>query len=139
MRAVLRGLTRGRSIGFLNDTRQDDGEWVPFFGVPALTSTVPARLALRYGIDLVPARIERIGTGAHFRVTLAPPIEPDPALADPREQARAMTQRVNEVLADWIRERPEQWVCTKRRWPKGAIPAVASARSEASGEPEPRS
>ena len=138
MRAVLRALARGRSIGFLVDTRQDDGEWVPFFGVPALTSTVPARLALRYGIDLVPGRIERIGTGANFRVTLGPPIEPDPAVTDVREQARAMMQRVNERLAGWIREQPEQWVCTKRRWPKKAIPACATAQLEASGEPEPR-
>jgi len=132
MRALLRGLGRGRSVGFLLDTRQDDGEWVPFFGAPALTSTVPARLALRHGIDLVPGRIERIGPGANFRVTLGPPIEPDPALADVREQAHAMTQRVNETLASWIRERPEQWLCTKRRWPKEAAPAGASARSEAS-------
>jgi KDO2-lipid IV(A) lauroyltransferase len=139
MRALLRGLARGRSIGFLLDTRQDDGEWVPFFGVPALTSTVPARLALRSGIDLVPGRIERIGAGANFRVTLGPPIEPDPAVTDVREQARAMTQQVNEILASWIRARPEQWVCTKYRWPKDAVPAGASPQSEASGEPDSRS
>ena len=138
MRAVLRALARGRSIGFLVDTRQDDGEWVPFFGVPALTTTVPARLALRFGIDLVPARIERIGTGANFRVTVGPPIEPDPAVSDVREQARGMTQRVNERLADWIRERPEQWVCTKRRWPKKAIPVCATAQREVSEETEAR-
>jgi KDO2-lipid IV(A) lauroyltransferase len=138
MRAVLRSLARGRSIGFLVDTRQDDGEWVPFFGVPALTTTVPARLALRYGIDLVPGRIERVGTGANFRVTLGPPIEPDPAVSDVREQARGMTQRVNERLAGWIREQPEQWVCSKRRWPKKAIPACATAQREVSEEPEAR-
>ncbi len=139
MRALLRALGRGHSIGFLVDTRQDDGEWVPFFGVPALTATVPARLALRCGIDLVPGRIERIGTGANFRVTLGPPIEPEPALTDVREQARAMTQKMNEQLASWIRARPEQWICTKRRWPKDAIPVGASPQSDASGEPESRS
>ena len=139
VRALLRALARGHSIGCLVDTRQDDGEWVPFFGVPALTSTAPARLALRYGIDLVPARIERIGTGARFRVTVGPPIEPEAAVTDVREQACEMMQRVNERLAGWIREHPEQWICTKRRWPRPPIPAGATAQLEASGVPEPRS
>lgn len=119
LRALLRALAEGRSLGFLIDTRQDDGEPVPFFGVPALTSTVPARLALRAGIQLVPARCERVAP-ARFRISFGPPIEADPSLADAREQARDMTRRVNECFEAWIRERPEQWVCTKRRWPKGA-------------------
>jgi lauroyl/myristoyl acyltransferase len=31
---------------------------------------------------------------------------------------------VNERFASWIRERPDQWICTKRRWPKDAKPAA---------------
>jgi len=122
LRALLRALAAGRSLGFLIDTRQDDGEPVPFFGVPALTSTVPARLALRAGLQLVPVRAVRLGP-ARFQVVFDTPIEPDPAIADAREQARDMTRRVNERFEAWIRERPEQWLCTKRRWPKDAKPA----------------
>ncbi|MEB2346817.1 MAG: lauroyl acyltransferase [Deltaproteobacteria bacterium] len=122
LRALLRALAAGRSLGFLIDTRQDDGELVPFFGTPALTTTVPARLALRAGLQLVPLRCERTGP-ARFRIDLGPAIEPDPAIADPREQARDMTRRVNERFEAWIRERPEQWLCTKRRWPKERRPA----------------
>jgi KDO2-lipid IV(A) lauroyltransferase len=117
LRALLRALAEGRSLGFLIDTRQDDGEPVPFFGVPALTSTVPARLALRAGIQLVPVRVERTGP-VRFRVVFGPPVDPDPAIADARAQARDMTRRVNERFAAWIREHPAQWLCTKRRWPK---------------------
>jgi len=119
LRALLRALADGRSLGFLIDTRQDDGELVPFFGVPALTSTVPARLALRAGLQLVPVRSERIAP-ARFRVVFDEPVAPDPAIGDAREQARDMTRRVNERFASWIRERPGQWLCTKRRWPKDA-------------------
>jgi KDO2-lipid IV(A) lauroyltransferase len=122
VRALVRAFGRGQSVGFLIDTRQDDGELVPFCGVPALTSTVPARLALRYGLDLVPLRVERTRAGAYFRVTLGPRLEPDPAIADPRERARALTRRLNDCLAAWIRERPEQWLCAKRRWPEDARP-----------------
>jgi KDO2-lipid IV(A) lauroyltransferase len=119
LRALLRALAAGRSLGFLIDTRQDDGEPVPFFGVPALTSTVPARLALRAGLQLVPVRAERVAP-ARFRVVFGPPVEPDPAIADAREQARDLTRRLNERFEAWIRERPGQWLCTKRRWPKRA-------------------
>jgi KDO2-lipid IV(A) lauroyltransferase len=122
VRALLRAFARGHSVGFLIDTRQDDGELVPFCGVPALTSTVPARLALRHGLGFVPVRFERTGKGAHFRLTLGPPIAPEPEGAGAREQARMMTQRMNERLEAWIRERPEQWLCTKRRWPEDARP-----------------
>lgn len=124
LRALLRALAAGRSLGFLIDTRQDDGEPVPFFGVPALTSTVPARLALRAGLQLVPVRCERLAP-ARFRVTFHPSVAPDPAIRDAREQARAMTRRVNEHFEAWIRERPEQWLCSKRRWPRRAAPAEA--------------
>jgi KDO2-lipid IV(A) lauroyltransferase len=139
LRALLRALADGRSLGFLIDTRQDDGEPVPFFGVPALTSTVPARLALRAGLQLVPLRCERTAP-ARFRIVFGPPIEPDPAISDAREQARDMTRRVNERFEAWIRERPEQWLCTKRRWPKGAQPAAGAdeqARSADARAPAP--
>jgi KDO2-lipid IV(A) lauroyltransferase len=124
LRALLRALAAGRSLGFLIDTRQDDGEPVPFFGVPALTSTVPARLALRAGLQLVPVRCERLAP-ARFRVTFHPAIAPDPAIGDAREQARAMTRRIHEHFEAWIGERPEQWLCSKRRWPRAATPAQA--------------
>lgn len=128
LRGLLRALRQGHSLGFLIDTRQDDGEPVPFFGLPALTSTVPARLALREGLQLVPVRAERIAP-ARFRVVFDRPVAPDPAIPDPREQARDMTQRVNARFEQWIRERPEQWQCTKRRWPRerASEPSAASA------------
>lgn len=128
LRALLRALGEGRSLGFLIDTRQDDGEPVPFFGRPALTSTVPARLAQRAGLQLVPVRAERTAP-ARFRITFGPPLEPDPDVADERERARDLTRRVNERFEEWIRERPEQWLCTKRRWPReeGGDPAAPAS------------
>lgn len=132
VRALLRALAAGRSVGLVVDTRQDEGEPVPFFGRDALTSTVPARLALRMGLPLVPVRVER-GADARFRVTLDAPIEPDLSIADPRERARAMTLRIHERFEAWIRERPGEWMCTKRRWPKVPASAGGSAHSAPAG------
>ena len=115
-RPMLRELQQGRSVGLLMDQRYDLGREVPFFGVPANTSVVPARLALRLGVPLIPARIERRGS-ARFVITVQRPIEPEPGLSE-EDAAFAMTARVNELFARWITAAPDQWLCAKRRWPR---------------------
>jgi KDO2-lipid IV(A) lauroyltransferase len=122
VRRLVRALGRGHSVGLLVDTRVDDGEPVPFFGRPALTTTVPARLALRHGLELVPVRVERLD-GARFRVTIYEPVLPDDPAAPPREQALQMTRKLHEHFERWIRERPGEWLCSKRRWPEDPAPA----------------
>lgn len=117
-RELPRALARGDSLGLLVDQRFDEGELVPFFGVPAPTAVAPARLAVRSGVPFVPARIERLG-GIRFRITVHEPLEPAAGLRDHREAAFELTERLNRLFEDWIRERPGQWLCAKRRWPKG--------------------
>ncbi len=76
---MLRELQQGRSVGLLIDQRYDRGEKVPFFGVPATTTVVPARLALRLDLPLIPVRVER-RDGARFVITVQRPVEPEPGL-----------------------------------------------------------
>jgi KDO2-lipid IV(A) lauroyltransferase len=77
---------------------------------------------LRYGCELVPVRTRRL-QDANFEVTLYPPVHPDDIKADEVEQARQMTLKINAMFEQWIRETPEDWFCTKRRWAKDAAPA----------------
>ena len=123
MRALLRELRAGRSIGMIMDQRVDTGVPIPFFGIDKRTTLVPARLALRHGCDLVPLRTERLG-GARFRVTFYEPLKPDDPSADEIDQAIQVTRKINRMFEAWIRERPEDWWCSKRRWPKDASPRV---------------
>jgi KDO2-lipid IV(A) lauroyltransferase len=116
-RPLMRELAGGRSVGLVVDTRDDDGVPVPFFGLDKLTTLAPARLALRFGCELIPGRVERLGP-ARFRLTAHAPIRPDPALKSDREQAIQMMAELNRLFEQWIRERPEQWLCMKRAWPK---------------------
>jgi Kdo2-lipid IVA lauroyltransferase/acyltransferase len=115
-RNLLRELSEGRSVGLVVDTRDDDGVPVPFFGLDKLTTLAPARLALRFGCELIPGQVERLGP-ARFRLTVHEPIRPDPALKSDKEQAIQMMAELNRLFEQWIRERPEQWVCMKRAWP----------------------
>jgi KDO2-lipid IV(A) lauroyltransferase len=126
-RPILQELLAGRSVGLQMDHRVEDGELVPFFGIEAPTVTIPARLAIKLGTGLVPTRIERL-QGVRFRITLHEPIHADPTIADPRTAARRMTEQVNAHFERWIRERPEQWICAKRRWPKETIRRIQAER-----------
>jgi Kdo2-lipid IVA lauroyltransferase/acyltransferase len=120
-RPLMRELAEGRSVGLIVDTRDDDGVPVPFFGLDKLTTLAPARLALRFGCELIPGRVERLGP-ARFRLTAHEPIRPDPKLASDKEQAIQMMAELNRLFEEWIRERPEQWLCIKRTWPKTIEP-----------------
>ena len=130
IRAMVRHLRSGSSIGLLVDQRSDRGEPVPFFGQDMLTTTIPARLALRYGCELVPVRAERL-EGARFRVTFYEPIEPDPAIEEESQQVLAMTTKINALFEAWIRERPHEWFCSKRKWPKESWKGIRHPREEA--------
>jgi KDO2-lipid IV(A) lauroyltransferase len=118
-RRLLRDLQNGTSVGLLVDQVVHDGEPVTFFGRDALTSTTPARLALKFDCDLVPVEVERTGA-ARFRVTFHPPIKPGDAADDTQTRALQMTRAINEIFETWIRKRPEQWICWKGRWPRKA-------------------
>ncbi len=116
-RELLRCLRKGTSIGLLVDQRVDAGESLPFFGRNMLTSTTPAQLALRFDCELIPIQIQRLH-GARFRVTFHKPVVADDENAENAEKILQMTRKINILFESWIRDRPHEWMCTKRRWPK---------------------
>ncbi|MHA7815362.1 MAG: lysophospholipid acyltransferase family protein [Pseudohaliea sp.] len=113
IRTLLGALKAGRSVGLLPDQRTDFGEPLPFFGRPAITAISPAWLALRRGCPLVPVRVERLAHG-RYRVQVLAPLEGD---APSRAGVLALSRRLNALFEAWIRERPGQWLCMRRRWP----------------------
>ncbi len=114
-RRAIAALNRGMHLGLLADQKMNDGIPVPFFGRPAMTSSAIAFLALRFDCDVFPLRVERLA-GAHFRVTISPPL-PSPRSGDRHADAAALMVQVNATLEAWIRDRPEQWLWVHRRWP----------------------
>lgn len=117
IRKLMREMRQGRSIGLLVDQRVDSGEPVPFFGHDMLTATTPAQLALRFDCELIPVQIQRL-QGAHFRAIFHPPVTPDDADADDHDKVMQMTRKISALFEAWIRERPHEWMCSKRRWDK---------------------
>ena len=130
-RSLVRCLQSGRSVGLLADQRFEGGELVPFFGHDAMTAIGPAKLAIKFGCDLVPTRVERIGP-VRFRITTFAGIRPDPAIEDDQAKAIDMMRRVNRYFEAWIKEKPGEWMCMKRRWPKSVYRDLAGASAPSS-------
>ena len=110
VREILAALARNETVGILPDQVPGEGagEWAEFFGRPAYTMTLAARLAARPGTACLLAFGERLAGGAgyvvHFR--------PLPAAA-PGESG---TRRVNRALEGLIREYPGQYLWGYNRY-----------------------
>ncbi len=113
----LLGLVKAKYIiAMLADQKLNDGIAVPFFGRDAMTAPALAQFALHYDLPVLPVRCERL-MGARFRITVSPPLD-HPNSGDRDADVRAMMTEVNQIIENWIRERPEQWLWLHRRWPQ---------------------
>jgi KDO2-lipid IV(A) lauroyltransferase len=111
--------SQGAYLGFpfhcYSTPKMNDGIAIPFFGRDAMTAPAIAQLALRFNCPIVPFRAERLG-GAHFRLTVYPPLEL-PRTGNREADIRALMVQINTLLEQWVRARPEQWLWLHRRWP----------------------
>lgn len=115
-RNLLRVLADGGVLGILCDleVRRLAGEFLPFFGRPALTMTAPAALARAARIPLLPARCVA-PEGGSYRLAFDEPLATDATL--PRsERAGELMGRLNRRFEAWIRDTPEQWAWHQHRW-----------------------
>lgn len=136
MRTWLRMGSDGPALALMVDQRVDGGELMMFFGSEGETVTTPARLAARNNVPLIPFRVIREGL-ARYSVQFEEPIpRPDGSAA-----AAAMMRALLNRFEAWIRERPDEWMCTKRRWPKQrgerAHPREVSAAGAPSADDRP--
>ena len=115
-RRALAALRRGAHLTLLIDQKLNDGIPIPFFGRPAMTAPGLALLALHFDCTVLPARVERL-QGAHFRLTIYPPLRLRRTGSRGAEIGALLTE-VNRTLEGWIRERPEQWFWVHSRWPE---------------------
>ena len=104
------------AIAMLVDQKMNEGLPIPFFGSLAMTAPAIAHFAMRFDCPVIPTRIERL-KGAHFRVTLLPPLYIDKEINGDAAIERMLID-INNLLESWIRETPGQWLWLHRRWGK---------------------
>jgi KDO2-lipid IV(A) lauroyltransferase len=113
-RRIFAQLRSGKVIYMLVDQRNDEGIAVPFFGRDAMTTPVPAALALKLGSKILVAGNRR-RVGAHFTVTVAPGPDVHPS-GDETADTRILTERITAQVEAIIRSDPSRWLWIHRRW-----------------------
>ena len=118
VREVFTALRRGEAVGFLPDQvpGEGEGEWAEFFGRPAYTMTLAARLAERPGVRCFLAYARRLARGRGYEIVLRRLPEKQPG--------ESATRHMNRALEALILECPGQYLWSYNRYktPKGARP-----------------
>jgi len=116
-REILRALAGGHSIGVLIDQgTKVDGVFVKFFDQWACTPVGPVRLALKYGLKIIPVFIH-LRSDDTYHVEVKGPLSLV-VTGDKRHDLIVNTQMCSDVYEAVIREHPEQWLWVMRRWKK---------------------
>ncbi|MGD9867534.1 MAG: lysophospholipid acyltransferase family protein [Hyphomicrobiales bacterium] len=105
---------KGGRLAFLADLYDGKGIEVPFFGRPAKSAPFPAMLARRAGSRLWIGRCLRQGRSSRFRVSVKELRVP--RSADNEADVVELTSAIQKQFEDWIRETPEQWMWSNRRF-----------------------
>ncbi len=99
IRAMARALKKGEAIGLLPDhvPRLGDGVWADFFGRPAYTMTLSAKLQQMSGAPIILVFTERLSWGRGYVVHFLP-FEEEMG-ETPEQQARAINAAMEKLIA----------------------------------------
>jgi Kdo2-lipid IVA lauroyltransferase/acyltransferase len=114
VRRLLRNLADNYVVWYASDQRAPVGKnsaLVPFFGVPAVTSTAISRIARVSGATLLPYYCRRVGNGDEYVMSILPPVPGFPSGDDAKDARDLLAQ-----LEGYIRICPEQYFWTHKRF-----------------------
>ena len=127
VRQMMRALKRGEVVGLLPDHVPPDGlgVWAPFFGKPAYTMTLAARLVQQTGAALLLVWGERLPRGAGYCVRVSQLAEALPA------DAAAAATVINRAMEALILQCPQQYLWGYHRYKRPS----ASTAPASGGKP----
>jgi Kdo2-lipid IVA lauroyltransferase/acyltransferase len=121
VKTLFKALRSGQALGILPDQVPPLGlgAWAAFFGQPAYSMTLPARLASQTGATVLLAWGERLARGAGYCIHIRPLAS---VLSDEPAQAAA---QINAAMEGLIRECPQQylWGYARYKQPRADLPA----------------
>jgi Kdo2-lipid IVA lauroyltransferase/acyltransferase len=107
-------LREGRNIGIIVDQHTNGGVDVIFFGRTCKVSPTLARLARQFECPVYGTRAIRLPQG-RFRMELVGPLQL-PRDGRGKIEITGTMQLVTDIIEQWVREHPEQWLWMHRRW-----------------------
>ncbi len=123
VRRMIRALRRGETVGLLPDQVPPEGMgvWAPFFGRPAYTMTLAARLAQQTGAAMAVLWTERLPHGGGYLVHAMALAEPLPArradaVGEQGAEDAAAALAINHSMEAVIRMKPSQYLWGYHRY-----------------------
>ena len=110
VREVIEYVKNNHSIALMIDQRVSEGEKINLFGKPALTTTLPAQLAIKFNLKIIPVFIER-DENNKFKIEFQSEINPKNF-----KDKFQLTTKLNKSLEEMIIKNPNQWIWTHNRW-----------------------
>ena len=114
IREVINYLKDNHSIALMVDQRVSEGKRLPFFGRNALTTTVPAQIALKHKCDIVPIYIVRKPNNDFEMEVYTPIVTTD--LENSEKNKIDISLKLNIIIEEMICKEPGQWIWTHNRW-----------------------
>ena len=116
-REMLQLLQTGGTLGILVDlnTLDREGIFVDFFGRPASTTFILAKLALRTGALVLPVFAPWDKRRRRFLLKIEKPLSHN-GTGEKEEDVRRLTQLFTSVVEKYVRLYPDQWLWIHRRW-----------------------
>ena len=110
VRDAIEYIKKGYSVALMIDQRVSEGENIFLFGKPALTTTLPAQLSIKYNLKIIPVSIER-KMNEKFEIIFDKEINPQNF-----KNKIELSQKLNDILENMIKKNPNQWIWTHDRW-----------------------
>ena len=116
-RGLLTAMRAGQAVGILMDTNMTppQGEFVPFFGIPACTGTGLAHVARKTGAAVLPGFMLWEAAERRYVLHFGPEVEM-PHTDDVAQDILDGTEVCTRVIEAWVRRYPDQWLWIHRRW-----------------------
>ena len=109
-RDVLKYLKQGTSIALMIDQRVSEGKKIKFFNKHALTTTIPAQIAIKYECAVIPIYIERYNK-YYFKMKISKPLN-----LSKNDSLELISEKLNHLLEKMIMKNPSQWIWSHNRW-----------------------
>lgn len=116
-RSMVKILRSGEMLGLLLDlnTLDEEAIFVDFFGVPASTNFMVAKLALRTNSPIVPIFAPWDSTKRKFVLQIEPAV-PFETTGNEEKDVRKLTGDLSLIIENYIRRYPDQWLWIHKRW-----------------------
>ena len=110
VKKIIKALNNNEIVGIMVDQKMDNGISIPFFDKHAMTTALPANIALKYKIPIIATSIIKTGA-SRYAASFHKPLK-----IHEDDTKYTITKRINLILEGWIRNHPEQWFWFHNRW-----------------------